>query len=521
MVTNNRWTKQMVTNKPVTVTTVTNNGGRTTGDEHSSYGMDRLHKIGMTSVESEKLLTHMVPAFYITKERNSHSERKIINGKHRMVVPHQEIQRTDITQYNEQANEQLYTLPILCTNPLKGTMNTSPTSGGQLLKEAAVFGPQSGKATRRTPRWAPKCPTQSATRGICVSSISVVQVQPHSFDLDTMHTSMQLTNTSLFCLTVWGTWGPIVESALVAFPDWGPNTAASFSNWPPLVGLVFMVPLRRIAWTRHGTIIITATPYHHHFAGLRKGILLSAGFLVAGTTIRCFPVDDLTFTVLCHVGAFMVGVSCCLLMPQVGAVVSAWFSPAEGTTAIAVALLMNQLGGVTMYFSPLVVRAPVEEDLLPEDIRKDITILMYIHFGMSLLLFLCVLFYFPDAPPSPPSPSSKEEREDFGKGLKDFLRNPHLILIVVAYGVSFGVVGNWVGFMTYSLLEIGIHQEEAMGVGISSVVGASVSAFVAARLTDRIYGHLKVTIIGLLAASFAFFLWFFFLSTGVVEATLG
>nr|XP_027217845.1 disrupted in renal carcinoma protein 2 homolog [Penaeus vannamei] len=126
----------------------------------------------------------------------------------------------------------------------------------------------------------------------------------------------------------------------------------------------------------------------------------------------------------------------------------------------------------------------------------------------------------PRRPASPPSPSSKEEREDFGKGLKDFLRNPHLILIVVAYGVSFGVVGNWLGFMTYSLLEIGIHQEEAMGVGISSVVGASVSAFVAARLTDRIYGHLKVTIIGLLAASFAFFLWFFFLSTGVVEATL-
>lgn len=309
---------------------------------------------------------------------------------------------------------------------------------------------------------------------------------------------------SLVQLTVWGTWGPIVESALVAFPDWGPNTAASFSNWPPLVGLVFMVPLSGLVQR----------------IGLRKGILLSAGFLVAGTTIRCFPVDDLTFTVLCHVGAFMVGVSCCLLMPQVGAVVSAWFSPAEGTTAIAVALLMNQLGGVTMYFSPLVVRAPAEEDLLPEDIRKDITILMYIHFGMSLLLFLCVLFYFPDAPPSPPSPSSKEEREDFGKGLKDFLRNPHLILIVVAYGVSFGVVGNWLGFMTYSLLEIGIHQEEAMGVGISSVVGASVSAFVAARLTDRIYGHLKVTIIGLLATSFAFFLWFFFLSTGVVEATL-
>lgn len=43
----------------------------------------------------------------------------------------------------------------------------------------------------------------------------------------------------------------------------------------------------------------------------------------------------------------------------------------------AVALLMNQLGGVTMYISPLVVRAP-GEDVLQEDIRKDIAILMYI-----------------------------------------------------------------------------------------------------------------------------------------------
>ncbi|XP_063591764.1 solute carrier family 49 member 4 homolog [Penaeus indicus] len=319
---------------------------------------------------------------------------------------------------------------------------------------------------------------------------------------------------SLVQLTVWGTWGPIVESALFVFPDWGPNTAASFSNWPPLIGLLFMLPLSSFLQR----------------IGLRKGILLSAGLLAAGSVLRCFPVDDITFTVLCHVGSIMLGFSCCILLPQVGAVVAAWFSPDEGTTAVAVALLMNQLGGVTMYFSPLVVRAPPPEDDLPEDdlqvdvlqeeIRKDITILMYIHFGMSFLLFVCVLLYFPDGPPSPPSPSSEEEREDFRKSLKDFLRNPHLILIVVAYGVSFGVVGNWLGFMTYSLLEIGIHQEEAMGVAISSALSASVAAFVAARLTDKIYGHLKVTIIGLLAASFAFFLWFFFLSTGVVEATL-
>ncbi|XP_037787936.1 solute carrier family 49 member 4 homolog [Penaeus monodon] len=308
---------------------------------------------------------------------------------------------------------------------------------------------------------------------------------------------------SLVQLTVWGTWGPIVESALVAFPGWGPNTAASFSNWPPLIGILFMLPLSSLVQR----------------IGLRKGVLVSAGLLSAGMLIRCLPVDDLTFTVLCHVGFIMLGFSCCILLPQVGAVVSAWFSPGEGTTAVAVALLMNQLGGVTMYISPLVVRAP-GEDVLQEDIRKDIAILMYIHFGMSFLLFVCVLLYFPAGPPSPPSPSSEEEREDFRKSLKDFLSNHQLICLVVAYGVSFGVVGNWLGFMTYSLLEIGIHQEESMGVAISAALSASVTAFIAARLTDRVYGHLKVTVIGLLAASFSFFLWFFFLSTGVIEATL-
>ncbi|XP_037787624.1 solute carrier family 49 member 4-like [Penaeus monodon] len=166
---------------------------------------------------------------------------------------------------------------------------------------------------------------------------------------------------TLLKLTVWGTWGPIVESALVAFPGWGPNTAASFSNWPPLIQLLFMLPLGSFAQR----------------IGLRKGTLFSIGLTSASTIIRCFPVDDLTFTILCHIGNIVMGVAFCTLLPQVGAVVSTWFSPDERTTAIAVAYLLNQLGGVTMYLSPLVVRAP-GDNVLQEDIRKDITVLMYI-----------------------------------------------------------------------------------------------------------------------------------------------
>lgn len=66
---------------------------------------------------------------------------------------------------------------------------------------------------------------------------------------------------TLLKLTVWGTWGPIVESTLVAFPGWGPNTAASFSNWPPLIQLLFMLPLgsfaQRIGKTWCGFLVFT------------------------------------------------------------------------------------------------------------------------------------------------------------------------------------------------------------------------------------------------------------------------
>lgn len=56
------------------------------------------------------------------------------------------------------ANEHPYILPIRCTKLLKGSMNRIPMRGGQLLKEAAVFGPQPGKATRADSTMGPQVP---------------------------------------------------------------------------------------------------------------------------------------------------------------------------------------------------------------------------------------------------------------------------------------------------------------------------------------------------------------------------
>ncbi|XP_047482992.1 solute carrier family 49 member 4 homolog [Penaeus chinensis] len=99
-------------------------------------------------------------------------------------------------------------------------------------------------------------------------------------------------------------------------------------------------------------------------------------------------------------------------------------------------------------------------------------------------------------------------------------KNVQLLLVLGVYSFSFGVPVVWIGVLTFSLRVIDIHQEQAMGVAVVAVCMSSVAAFVIARITDKMYGHLRVTIIGLLLASAACFLWFVLISTGVIEPSL-
>lgn len=64
-------------------------------------------------------------------------------------------------------------------------------------------------------------------------------------------------------------------------------------------------------------------------------------------------------------------------------------------------------------------------------------------------------------------------------------------------------------------------QDKAMGVAVTAVVCSGVTAFIAARITDKVYGHLKMTVIVLLGISSVFFLWFLLLTTQVIYPTLG
>ncbi|RXG71018.1 Disrupted in renal carcinoma protein 2-like protein [Armadillidium vulgare] len=127
-------------------------------------------------------------------------------------------------------------------------------------------------------------------------------------------------------------------------------------------------------------------------------------------------------------GGAINGIAGCTALALPPLISSLWFPPSERTTATAIGALAAQLGTAGMYLSPLIVRLPdtsnstsvtstvvttVIEVVTKEDIKEDIMKLMYIECGISVGLFLCIIIYFPAEPPKPPSVSSKVERIDY------------------------------------------------------------------------------------------------------------
>ncbi|XP_045134546.1 mucin-2-like isoform X2 [Portunus trituberculatus] len=320
-----------------------------------------------------------------------------------------------------------------------------------------------------------------------------------------------LTVFSFICFLqtiVWGTFGPIAESAQAAFPSWDDSTIAAFPNWGPIIVVVFIIPM---VWLSQRL-------------GLQIAMIVCELFLTLGTMIRCFTSNEAVFTVMCHVSSVLFAFAACFTLSLPAMVAATWFPPSERITATAVGTLMCQLGAAAMYLGALVVRYPSSKVVSSEEreaIRGDIMVLMYIHFGAALLLLLAVAIYFPAKPPTPPSASSEEERIDYFKAFRVIFKKLQMAMVLMVFAFSFGVPVVWIAVLNLSLKDIGINQDKAMGVAVTAVVCSSVTAFIAARITDKVYGHLKVTVITLLAISSVFFLWFLLLTTKVIYPTLG
>ncbi|XP_063586186.1 solute carrier family 49 member 4 homolog isoform X2 [Penaeus indicus] len=303
----------------------------------------------------------------------------------------------------------------------------------------------------------------------------------------------------------WNTWGPISESVNVAFPGWGAETVAMMGNWGTIMFVVGIVPM---CWLMEAK-------------GLRAGVLACAGLVAAGTVMRIIPFatsSDVFFTVMSHLCAICVGLAATLVMAAPPTIAAVWFPPEERTTATAVSQVMNQLGNVGSYMEPLLVRAP-RNGTTAEEIRSDIKLLLYIDAAIGVALLAAILVYFPTKPPLPPSVTSSVKRYDFKTSLKEVFRNRDLLLVTISFGITVGIPLTWLSVLNFSLLELGIDQDDAMWIGILAVVLSGASGLLAGRVTDVVYGYVKVSLILLMEATLACFFWFFLLAWGAVEVT--
>ena len=162
-----------------------------------------------------------------------------------------------------------------------------------------------------------------------------------------------------------------------------------------------------------------------------------------------------------------------------------WFPPAERTISTSIIFLIGVLGTASSYIiGPYIVPDvgtyknghkididKLRNETSPERIaylRWTIQELLYIEAGVAAFLFLCVAVYFPAKPPRPPSVTAVTKRLDIVTGLKSFIRNKNLLLMLLIFSVSNGVQWGWVYVIDLILSAVGIDQKTAGWIGFGS-----------------------------------------------------
>ncbi|XP_064082205.1 solute carrier family 49 member 4-like isoform X2 [Macrobrachium nipponense] len=302
----------------------------------------------------------------------------------------------------------------------------------------------------------------------------------------------------------WNLWGPLSESVDFAFDGFGSGTVAMIANWGTIMYLLFAYHTVRIMDKK----------------GTRVAVLIIAVSVTVGTVLRAGALlinSDILFKVMCHIGAIVNGAVGPIVMISPPVIAAVWFPPNERTTATGCGQLINVLGNAGSYLQPLIVRSPTHAT--KEEIRSDIARLLYIYVGVSVVVLVSIALYFPAKPPTPPSVSSTKERIDVMGSATTLVRNSDFRLTVISMVFCVSVPAAWYTVLNFSLEEIEIGQDEAMGIGFLAVLCSTIFGILITRITDMLYGHLKVSLIILMSFDIAFFYWFFLLTWGCIEVT--
>ncbi|XP_030435716.1 solute carrier family 49 member 4 isoform X1 [Gopherus evgoodei] len=298
---------------------------------------------------------------------------------------------------------------------------------------------------------------------------------------------------------VWNSWGPIQNSARLAF---------GFSSWD--IALL-------VLWGPIGFLPCFAFMWLMDKRSLRVTVLLTSFLMVLGAGLRCVPLSDLTIRKkLIHGGQLLNGLAGPTVMNAAPFLSTTWFSPDERATATAIASLLNYLGAACAFLiGPLVVPSPngtshlaLASESNSEHIKDRIEAVLYAEFGMVSLIFSAALAYFPSRPPFPPSVAAASQRLSYRRSFCRLLSNFRFLMIALAYAIPLGVFSGWSGVLDLILTPVHVSQVDAGWIGFWSIVGGCVVGIAMARFADSIRGMLKLILLLLLFGATLASTWF-------------
>ena len=193
---------------------------------------------------------------------------------------------------------------------------------------------------------------------------------------------------------------------------------------------------------------------------LRLSVLLGSFLMAAGAGLRCVKVfwpgevSDLTFTVLCHLSACLNGVAGIIFCSAPPAVSATWFPASERVTATSIGQMFNGLGAGLGFLIARLFVSTEEPANIPQLTREINHYLLFLA-APPLLFLLCVLLYFPSAPPSPPSESAQLERVALVPSTRKLLANRSAWVLAIVVCLSQSVVGTWSAMMVTNLSQAG------------------------------------------------------------------
>ncbi|XP_022100526.1 disrupted in renal carcinoma protein 2 homolog isoform X1 [Acanthaster planci] len=320
---------------------------------------------------------------------------------------------------------------------------------------------------------------------------------------------------SLLCAlqaATWNTWGPIADTVKVVL-NWTDSDIALLTNWGPI------------------SFVITGFLFSYLLLvkGLRYCVLCSSLIFLLGLGIRCLPVgiDNLKWTM--NAGHVCIGIAGPVMMSAPTEVSAVWFPPHQRTTSTAISTTAAFLGmSASFLVGPLIVTSIPQnsstEPLDPDERTRsfsEIMGLMYIECGVTAVVVVATLLYFPEKPPTSPSLSATRPRDSFKDGALKMIKSAQFWITAAAYSISSGVYGGWSTQQdTIFKTTLDIGQDTVGWIGFISNIAGMLAGLVIARLVDLLGGRMKAVLILLTAGAFIGCVWCVLLSMRYIPYSL-